>query len=194
MRFTDSEWVPSTPEETWKALHDPAVLQTCIPGCERVEQLSDTEYAITLSARVVGARHRFVGELLLSDQVAPFRCQVAFEGTEEQAGLAIGHASVNLQAASHGGTHLQYELQAAAGGALAQLGEGPLEHVCRKMVDDFFTHFVDYMGSHAQAYETSIQAAGNGSLSGSRGPGNTLSWLMVAGTIVLIALYYMFLR
>ena len=194
MQIADSEWVPSTPEETWNALHDPTVLRACIPGCASVEQLSDTEYAITLSTRVAGVKHHFTGEILLSDETPPYRCQVAFEGTEEHAGLAIGHANVSLQAASHGGTRLQYELHAAAGGSLAKLGQAPLEHVCRKMVDDFFTNFVDRMAKYAPAYTASMATAAGGNVNGQRGPGAAVSWLMVAGTIMLVALYYLFLR
>jgi len=194
MQFSDSQWVPATPEQTWQALHDPAVLQRCIKGCDSVDKLSETEYAVTLSTRVAGAQRQFKGEILLADEAAPYHCQLAFEGTEEHAGLAIGHADVTLQAAPHGGTRLHYTLHAAAGGPLAQLGQGPLERLGHKLVDGFFTNFVDYMANHAAAYQSSMAVAGAGHTPAGRGHSPALSWLMVAGTVVLIALYYAYLK
>lgn len=195
MKISDSEWVPSTPEETWSALHDPLVLHQCIPGCDSLERLSDTEYAITLHARVGGLRRQFTGEVLLSQEEAPHHCRISFEGTEEQAGLAIGHAILNLQAATHGGTRLQYELNVATGGVLARIDTESLERTGRRLADYFFTRFVDHMSRQTSAYSATVVAASPGDVGAERsGSMSMLSWLMVAGTVVLITLYYMFLR
>lgn len=193
MHIADSEWVPSTPEQTWKALHDPKALETCIAGCESVEQLSPTEYAVTLSARVGMTRQRFVGEILLSEEAAPRRCHVVFQGAGDHAGLAIGNADITLLPASHG-TRIQYELHAAAGGALAQMSPPSLERLSRKLVDEFFTSFVDYMASHAAEYQPATVSTGQGALARNEGPVSKLSWLMVVGTVVLISLYYLYMR
>nr|MBF0682695.1 carbon monoxide dehydrogenase subunit G [Pseudomonas sp.] len=191
MQVTDSEWVPSPPEATWKALHDPEVLRRCVSGCETVHRTSDREYAITLSTKLAGERHRFTGRILLSDERAPQCLQVVFEGTEQHAGLAIGHVDVTLEKGDQGGTRLRYTLHAAAGGALAQIGPSQLEQVSRKLVDNFFTHFVDYMTEHGKTYSAAMATSGSSAVSDG-GPGTALSWLMVAGAVVLIALYYMF--
>lgn len=193
MQVSDTEWVPSSPDATWKALHDPEVLRQCVSGCETLQRRSDTEYALTLCTRLAGDQHRFTGKILLSDEQPPHCLQVVFEGTEEHAGLAIGHVDVTLEKADQGGTRLRYALHAAAGGALAQIEPDRLEQVSRKLVDHFFTKFVDYMCEHGTAYSAAMAAPGTGTVSeGSGGPGTALSWLMVAGAVVLIALYYMF--
>lgn len=192
MQVTDSEWVPSSPDATWKALHDPEVLRQCVSGCETLQRKSDTEYALTLRTKLAGEQHHFTGQILLSDERPPQCLQVVFEGTEEHAGLAIGHVDVTLEKADQGGTRLRYVLHAAAGGALAQIGPDHLEQVSRKLVDSFFTKFVDYMVEHGKTYSAAMATPGTGTVADSGGPGTALSWLMVAGAVVLIALYYMF--
>lgn len=192
MQVTDSEWVPSSPDVTWKALHDPEVLRRCVSGCETLQRQSDTEYGLTLCTKLAGKQHRFTGRILLADERPPQCLQVVFEGTEEHAGLAIGHVDVTLEKADQGGTRLRYALHAAAGGPLAQIGPDHLEQVSRKLVDNFFTKFVDYMCEHGTAYSAAMATPGAGAVSEGGGPGTALSWLMVAGAVVLIALYYMF--
>lgn len=194
MQVTDSEWVPSSPDATWKALRDPEVLRRCVSGCETLQRKSDTEYDLTLCTKLAGEQYRFTGRILLADEKPPECLQVVFEGTEEHAGLAIGHVDVTLEKAGQGGTRLRYCLHAAAGGALAQIGPNHLEQISRKLVDNFFTNFVDYMCEHGTAYSAAMATPGAGPVSGGGGPGTALSWLMVAGAVVLIALYYMFMR
>src|SRR5690606_25288082 len=171
MQVTDSEWVPTSPEATWRALHDPEVLRQCVSGCETVQRTSDTEYALTLCTTLAGERHRFTGRILLSDERPPQCLQVVFEGTEEHAGLAIGHVDVTLEKADQGGTRLRYALHAAAGGALAQIGPSHLEQVSRKLVDNFFTHFVDHMTVHGKTYSAAMASSGNSAISEDGGPG-----------------------
>lgn len=71
MRIADAQWIPSTPHQTWDALFDPAVLQRCLPGCIRVSRLTDTEYEITVRAKVGGIDAEYEGEILVSDLNPP---------------------------------------------------------------------------------------------------------------------------
>ena len=144
MRIADAQWIPSTPHQTWDALLDPQVLRKCLPGCIEVKQLSPTEYTLTLRAKVGGLEHDYQGEILLSD-VEPGRgAMVAFEGMGAAAGLAIGTAQVTL-ADKENGTRLSYTVAGMAGGKLAELGEAIVLKAGEKILDKFFTAFVEYM-------------------------------------------------
>lgn len=191
MLFTDKQWVPTEPGPTWAALHDPDILRRCISGCEKLERLTDTEYAITLRTSVYGQPTRVSGKILLADQEPPYRCQVAFEGSGEHASLAIGHADVALEKVSHGGTRVTYTLHAAAGGALAEMGEARLKQYAAKRVEAFFTRFVDQLAAQRAHQPEATPVEGPSTGAGWQTP---VSWLMVAGTVVLIALYYLFAR
>ena len=50
MEMTGEQLIPLTQDETWRALNDTQILKDCIPGCETMEQLSATEYQLTMTA------------------------------------------------------------------------------------------------------------------------------------------------
>ncbi len=194
MHLTDTQWVPTDIQQTWRALRDPAVLQRCLSGCDTVRQVSPREYAVTLHARLRGNRHDFNGRILITDESAPQRCHIAFEGTEAHEGLALGDAHIELSEAHQGGTRIQYALHGAAGGPLAALPPAAIESVGQRMVDRFFAAFADQMtdiAAHAPALATA--GAGSGG-QGDTGGNSLLSWVGLLGAVVLIAAYYMYLR
>jgi len=144
MRIADAQWIPSTPHQTWDALTDPAVLQKCLPGCIRVDQRSPTEYGLVIRTKVAGIEAEYEGEILLSDLNPPHGATLAFEGKGAAAGLAIGTAQVSL-AEKEEGTRLSYTVAAMAGGKLAELGEGTILKAGGKIVEKFFTAFIEHM-------------------------------------------------
>lgn len=194
MHLTDTQWVPTAPEQTWQALRDPAVLQRCLTGCDTVRQVSAREYAVTLHAKLGGARRDFNGRILITDEAAPQSCHIAFEGLEAHEGLALGDAHITLEPAKQGGTRIHYALHGAAGGPLAALPASTIESVGRRMVDRFFTAFADQMTDlAAHAPQAALATAGPSGQAGGDGR-SALSWLGLAGAVVVIAAYYMFLR
>ncbi|ARP96987.1 SRPBCC family protein [Bordetella genomosp. 13] len=144
MRIADAQWIPSTPHQTWDALHDPAVLQQCLPGCIKVEQRTPTEYGLVIRTKVAGFEADYEGEILLSDVDEPRSCTLAFEGKGRAAGLAIGTAQVSLTPKEEG-TRLSYTVAAMAGGKLAELGEATIMKAGGKIVDKFFGAFIEHM-------------------------------------------------
>ena len=52
MDITGEQLIPKPQQQTWDAICDPAVLQACIPGCETMERISDSEFNLTMSAKV----------------------------------------------------------------------------------------------------------------------------------------------
>ncbi|MEJ2897146.1 carbon monoxide dehydrogenase subunit G, partial [Bordetella avium] len=134
MRIADAQWIPSPPHQTWDALFDPEVLQRCLPGCIRVIRLTDTEYAITVRAKVGGIDAEYEGELLVSDITPSESCSLAFDGKGAAAGLAIGTAQINLSPKENG-TRLSYTVAAMTGGKLAALGEPAILKAGGKIVE-----------------------------------------------------------
>ena len=53
MDMTSEQRVPAPQTEVWKALNDPEVLAACIPGCEAVDKVSDTEFNMVMTAKTV---------------------------------------------------------------------------------------------------------------------------------------------
>lgn len=146
MRIADAQWIPSSQHQTWEALMDPSVLQQCIPGCIEVSRRSPTEYAIKLRAKVAAIDTDYEGEILLSDVDAPNSCTLVFEGKGAAACLAIGTAQVNLSTKDQG-TRVAYTVAGMTGGKLAECGEGLLLKAGEKIIEKFFTAFIDHMAT-----------------------------------------------
>ena len=162
----------------WEALNDPKVLKDCIPGCETMEKVSDTEYRVVLSASVGPVKARFNGKLLLSDLDPPNAYALNFDGSGGAAGFGKGDCKVNLSP-TEGGTRLAYAAHATIGGKLAQVGSRLIDGVARKMADDFFVKFNERVVPVAQ---TTPAAPGSGTKP--RIP----VWAWVVGIIVLVLL------
>ena len=140
MEMTGEQLIPQSQDVTWKALNDTEVLKACITGCESIEQTSDNEYQIVLTAKVGPVSAKFKGKMMLLDIVAPDSYRITFEGQGGVAGFAKGEASVNLSPAE-GGTKLAYAANAMIGGKLAQVGSRLIDGVAKKIAGEFFSKF-----------------------------------------------------
>ena len=140
MEMTGQQIVPLPQIETWEALNDTQVLKECVPGCETLEKISDTQYELAIRSRIGPVSARFKGIMTLEDVDAPRGYTMIFEGQGGVAGFAKGRASVALTPDGEG-TRLEYSVKAMVGGKLAQLGARLIDGVARKLADDFFRCF-----------------------------------------------------
>jgi len=140
MDMTGEQLIPLPQQRVWEALNDPEVLKACIPGCESIEKVSDTEYKVAMTAAVGPVKARFAGKLLLGDLNPPRSYSLAFEGSGGAAGFGKGTAQVSLTPDGDS-TRLTYKASATVGGKLAQVGSRLIDGVARKMADEFFARF-----------------------------------------------------
>jgi hypothetical protein len=140
MEMTGEQLVPLTQTETWRALNDTAILKDCIPGCETMEQLSATEYQLTMTAKVGPVSAKFKGKMTLADVDPPHAYTLVFEGQGGVAGFAKGQASVQLTPEADG-TRLGYAVKAMVGGKIAQVGARLIDGVAKKIAEQFFSAF-----------------------------------------------------
>jgi carbon monoxide dehydrogenase subunit G len=131
-------------EAVWRRLNDPEVLKLCIPGCEEIEKVSDTEFTAKVTAKVGPVKATFRGRVTLTDLDPPSGYTISGEGQGGVAGFAKGGATVALTEEG-GETVLRYGAQAQVGGKLAQIGSRLVDGVARKMADEFFTKFAATM-------------------------------------------------
>jgi carbon monoxide dehydrogenase subunit G len=52
MQMNDSQLVPASREKVFAALNDPATLQKCIPGCQKLEVTAPNEMTATVVVKV----------------------------------------------------------------------------------------------------------------------------------------------
>lgn len=161
MEISGSQTITASVDRTWQALNDPQVLKACIPGCESIEPVGDDNWVISMSVRIGPVSARFKGRLGLSNINRPSAYTIAFEG-QGGAAFARGSADVKLTAAEPSAvaeqstvtaqstpveplTLLEYEVDAQVGGKIAQVGARLVGSASRKLADDFFKRFNEYV-------------------------------------------------
>jgi carbon monoxide dehydrogenase subunit G len=132
-------------QAVWAALNDADVLKQCIPGCESLEKLSDTEMTAKVTLGIGPVHATFTGKVTLSDLDPPNGYRLSGEGTGGIAGHARGGATVQLSDDGEG-TLMRYEAQAEVGGRLAQLGGRLIDSAAKKLADQFFEKFAAVVG------------------------------------------------
>ncbi len=137
--------IPAPRQKVWEALNDPAILKQCIPGCDSLEKLSDTEMNGKVTARVGPVSAKFSGKVTLSEINAPESYRISGEGQGGVAGFAKGGAQVHL-AEDGAETVLTYTADAQVGGKLAQIGSRLIQSTARSMADQFFSKFANVVG------------------------------------------------
>jgi carbon monoxide dehydrogenase subunit G len=139
--------LPQDRATVWKALNDPEILKACIPGCEQLEKISDTEFQAVVKLSIGPVSARFKGKVKLEDLNPPVSYKIVGEGEGGVAGFAKGNAAVSLADAAEG-TKLSYKAEAATGGKIAQLGQRLVAGSAKKTADKFFANFVEALQTY----------------------------------------------
>ena len=140
MTMTGEVQLPAAQDVVWAKLNDAEVLKACIPGCETLDKLSDTEFQAVATNKIGPVKARFKGKVKLTDLDPPNGYKISGEGEGGVAGFAKGGATVAL-AEKDGGTLLSYNVEAQIGGKLAQLGQRLINGTAKKLADEFFANF-----------------------------------------------------
>lgn len=129
-------------QKVWEMLNDPAVLKTCIPGCQELTMVNDREFEAVAKNKIGPVSATFKGRVTLSDLDPPNGYRISGQGDGGVAGFAKGGATVALSD-KDGGTLLTYAVEAQIGGKLAQLGQRLVNGAAKKLADEFFERFAE---------------------------------------------------
>ena len=140
MELKEEVQIAAPLDVVYAALNDPEVLKECIPGCEELEQSSDTELSAKVVLKIGPVKARFGGNVTLDKSGAPDSFSLTGEGSGGAAGFAKGGADVTLTPNDEG-TLLSYEAKADVGGKLAQLGSRLIQGTAKKLAAKFFDSF-----------------------------------------------------
>lgn len=141
MVIEGEERIEAPVEAVWQALNDPEVLKDCIPGCEELEKISDTELSAVVALKIGPIKARFNGAVELTNLNPPHSYTISGEGKGGVAGFAKGGADVSLKADGPGATILSYSAKADVGGKMAQLGSRLIQSTSKKLAGQFFSDF-----------------------------------------------------
>jgi len=179
MQISGEHLIDAPREMVWRALNDPLILKQCIPGCETIERISDTEFTAKVAIAVGPVRAKFSGRVLLSNLDPPNGYTIAGEGQGGVAGFGKGGADVRLTEDGETKTILTYRAEASVGGKLAQVGARIIDSTARKLADQFFAKFTATVGGApaqpSASAVASVVPAGEANICPETGAASTLS-------------------
>ncbi len=137
MELVNQQRIEAPRAVVWQAINDTEVLQRCIPGCEAIERVNERELNATVALKIGPVKARFKGTVAFEDVREPESLTMAGQGAGGVAGHAKGSANVRLDE-EDGATILSYEVNAAVGGKIAQLGARLIDSTAQKLAREFF--------------------------------------------------------
>jgi carbon monoxide dehydrogenase subunit G len=137
MKIAGQTHLDASPEQVWEAIHDPAVLARCLPGCESLTQTGEHQYDMTVTAGVAAVKGTYDGTVALHDPEPPGAFTMRAHGVGSP-GTVDADVRVVLSPGADGGTDLSYDADAALGGMIGGVGQRMLTSASKKMAGQFF--------------------------------------------------------
>lgn len=124
------------PERVWNLLMDPAVLSSCIPGCDRFDPAGEDRYTVTLTVGLAAITGTYSGVVLLVDQVPHSSYRLIVEG-QGRPGFVKGSSAIALTPDGDT-TKVDVTADVHTGGLIARVGQRMIGGVAKMMMDRFF--------------------------------------------------------
>jgi uncharacterized protein len=131
-------------EKVFSALVDPAVIQKCIEGCEKMEKTGEDSYDAHLKIGIAGLKGSYVGKILIEEKKEPESFALRVEG-KGAPGWVKGTAKIQISPNGEG-SELQCDSEGQVGGVIAAVGSRLIEAVGKRMQDDFFRKLGEQLG------------------------------------------------
>lgn len=190
MKMSGTRLLPAPQQQVWEKLNDVETLKRCIPGCQSLEQISDTQMKATVALKIGPVNAKFTGEVELSDMNPPNSYRISGSGKGGPAGSASGGADVSL-AATDGGTELSYDVDAKVAGKIAQLGARLIDGTAASLAEKFFDNFAAELTPAEAAEGTAAEATQDAGESAESGAGGlSRNQLLLGGAVIAVMIIY----
>jgi carbon monoxide dehydrogenase subunit G len=132
-------------DRVWDLLMDPAVLRSCIPGCDRFEPDGaggpggpgdNDRYNVTLTVALAAITGTYNGTVVLVDKIKGTSYRLVIEG-QGRAGFVKGTSAIALRA-DGARTIVDVTGTVQTGGPIARVGQRLIGGVAKMMLDRFF--------------------------------------------------------
>lgn len=152
------EYTFEAPQEmVWRALRDPEVLGSILPGGQGIEQVNDNQYAGKLQIRVGPVQGVFNGNIQLFDIVEPDSYAMNVDG-KGAPGFVKASGGLELATNANGHTHMTYAGTATVGGRIASVGQRLLDSSAKSIVRQSLEGLDAYLQAQVAAQEAALAA------------------------------------
>ncbi|MXR21884.1 CoxG family protein [Halobacterium bonnevillei] len=125
------------PEQLWKYFTDPDILAQCAPGCDHIEQESESELSATVAVGVGSVKPTFDVDMVVVEAQQPNRLVMNAGGDASRNSFETV-AEMDLVANGSGGTTATWHAETNVSGLIASLGQRALGSVAERLVNNFF--------------------------------------------------------
>ena len=152
MEFGGKYLIGSQRSLVWEALNDTDILKEAIPGCEKIEWVSEAALEAAIAVNLGVAKPTFVGDLVLSDIAVAEKYTLSGRGRGGLLGRVQGAADIELSDHADG-TKLVFTAAGDASGTIMRLGRAMIGSSAQKVIDGFFIRFATAMGAEISTYD-----------------------------------------
>ncbi len=136
MDIAGSYTFTASPARVWDLLMDPAVIASCIPGCDRFEPDGEDRYRARLTVALAAITGTYDGTVVISEKVGQSSYRLTADG-QGRPGFVKGSSAISLRPEG-AGTVVDVRATVQTGGPIARLGQRLVGSVSKMMLDRFF--------------------------------------------------------
>ena len=136
MDITGSYTFNAPPDRVWNLLMDPAVIASCIPGCEKLEPVGEDSFRASLTIALAAITGSYQGTVQITDKVPHESYRLTVQG-QGKPGFVKGNAAIALRP-DGATTMVDVKGTVETGGPIARLGQRLIGDVSKMMQDRFF--------------------------------------------------------
>lgn len=138
MKLKDIFMINAPKKDVWEVFMNVEKLASCVPGCENMVALSETEYEADMDIKTKFMKIRFKANGQLKDMVEGEELNVEMVGKPMKlAGLFKSKMKVQLEELDDGQTKVTYAMDLQMTGRLASLGDVLMRGTVKKSGDEF---------------------------------------------------------
>ena len=123
-------------DRVWHLLMDPAVIASCIPGCDHFDPDGEDRYRVRLTVGLAAITGTYDGTVVMSDKVPQTSYRLTAEG-QGRPGFVKGSSAITLRA-DGAATIVDVSGTVQTGGPIARVGQRLIGSVSKMMLDRFF--------------------------------------------------------
>ncbi|HXV43419.1 MAG TPA: SRPBCC family protein, partial [Anaerolineae bacterium] len=124
-------------EAVWALLQDVHGISSCVPGVEKVEEVRPDTYNGVLKIKIGPIGAAFVGQVTVIERTPTERLVAEVSGQDKGSASLVKAIFTGQLSATETGTHLDYEMDIALRGRLAQFGLTVVQATAKKMTAEF---------------------------------------------------------
>jgi uncharacterized protein len=137
LKIAGEQTLSAPRERVWKLFNDPERLSRLIPGCEKLDVISPTEFAGTLNVGIAAVKGVYSGKLKLEEVRPPEHYKMVVDGKGKQ-GFMRGSGTLDLVAKGPNQTVVTYGGDVQIGGPLVQVGQRMIDSAAKMLMGQFF--------------------------------------------------------